>query len=123
MATFDYARLGRRATVLLTKYGQDGTVSRRGAATGPSYAPTYGPDTTHAFKGVLDRFTAKEREGTSILDTDTKIIASTMDIDPTPADTLTIGGDTFDIMRADPVKPGGVVLIWEIWARKTGAPS
>jgi hypothetical protein len=94
-----------------------GIIRRRGAATGPAYEPTYGPDTEHRCNVVLDTFTAREREGTSIAATDTKIMVSTLDIEPTAADTIEVDGTVYEIVDAMPLNPGGVVLMWILQAR------
>lgn len=94
-----------------------GTIKRRGEATGPAYAPVYGPDTEHTCNVVLDTFSAREREGTSIAATDTKIIASALDIEPTAADTIAVDGVSYEIVDAMPLNPGGVVLMWTLVAR------
>lgn len=120
MPTYDYGPLGAKATALLTKYGQAAEVVRRGEATGPAYALVYGAPTRHPCKCVLDSFSSRDRQGTSILETDSKIVTDAMGLELTSADTIEVGGDSYEIKRADPVKPGGVVVIWEIWARKTG---
>jgi len=94
------------------------TIRRRGTAFGPVFAPTYGPPTEHVCNAITSHYSAREREGTSILATDIKVLASTLDIDPTPADSLIIGGETFKIVDAMPLDPGGVVLMWTLQARK-----
>ena len=94
-----------------------GTIKRRGPATGPAYEPTYGPDAEHRCNVVFSRFTAREREGTSIEATDIKIIASALDITPTAADTIEVDGTSYEIVDAMPLQPGGVALMWTIAAR------
>ena len=94
------------------------TIRRRGTATGPAYNPTYGPDTLHTCTVVLSHYAARERDDTSIAAADVKVLASAMDIDPTPADTLVIGFVDYEIVEAMPLDPGGVVLMWTLQARK-----
>ena len=94
------------------------TIRRRGTATGPAFAPTYGPDTLHTCTVVLSHYSARERDETSIAAADVKVLASAMDIDPTSADTLVVNGVDYEIVEATPVQPGGVVLMWEIQARR-----
>lgn len=95
-----------------------GIIRRRGPKTGPDYEPTYGPDTEHSCNVLLGTFTAREREGTSIAATDIKITASALDIEPTAAETIEVGGEAYEIVDAMPLNPGGVVLMWTIQARR-----
>jgi len=102
----------------LAEVGQSAHIRRKGTATGPAYAPVYGPDTLHSFTAIVGDWTARDRDGTSIAATDIKITASVMDISPTAADTVVIAGVEYEIVTAMPLQPGGEVLLWEIAARR-----
>jgi hypothetical protein len=94
-----------------------GTIKRKGAQTGPDYAPVYGPDTLHSFTVILGSFSNRERADTAILATDTKITASVSDIVPLVSDTITVQGVAYQVYGVDPLKPGGTDLMYKIWAR------
>lgn len=94
-----------------------GTITRKGAVTGPDYAPTYGPDTEHSFTVILGSFSARERDGSSILATDTKISASVGDVVPAVSDKIAVQGVDYNVYGVDPLKPGGTDLNYMIWAR------
>ena len=94
-----------------------GTIKRKGAKTGPDYAPVYGPDTLHSFTVILGSFSNRERADTAILATDTKITASVGDVVPAVSDKITVQGVDYQIYGVDPLKPGGDVLMYKIWAR------
>ena len=99
-----------------------GTIERRGDRVGGTdFEPIYGPDVPHRCNVVLDTFTAREREGTSIASTDVKLLASALDIAPTAADTIEVDGKTYEIVDAMPLNPGGVALMWTLQARRSAA--
>lgn len=93
------------------------TIVRRGAMTGPEYAPVYGPDTQHTCNVIVGSYSLRERVGTSIEASDLKVMASALDIEPNAADRIVIDGKSHEIVSATPTKPGGVVLYWTIQAR------
>ena len=94
-----------------------GIIRRKGAMTGPEYAPEYGPDTLHKFTVILSGFSATERADTAIMMSDTKIICSVGDITPSTADIILVRGVEYAIKGVDSVAPGGVDLLYKIWAR------
>jgi hypothetical protein len=94
-----------------------GTIRRRGPQSGPSYEPVYGPDTLHTFNVVLGSFSERERAGTTILATDTKITAGASDVVPATSDRMVVRGVTYDIHKVNPLNPGGTDLKYTIWAR------
>jgi len=93
------------------------TIKRKGAQTGPDYAPVYGPDTLHTLTVILGSFSNRERADTAILATDTKITASVGDVIPAVSDRIAVQGDDYQVYGVDPLKPGGDVLMYKIWAR------
>ena len=94
------------------------TIKRKGAQTGPDYAPVYGPDIEYAFTVILGSFSNRERADTAILATDAKITASVGDVVPAVSDRITIQGDEYDIFQVIPLKIGGTDLMYEIGARR-----
>lgn len=95
----------------------DGYLLRRGEASGPAYAPTYGPDTRLRLSCVQSSYTAYERDGTNILATDIKVLADATGPVPTPADRLELAGRVYEIVDAQPVAPAGVPLMWRLQVR------
>ena len=94
-----------------------GTIKRKGLAHGPDYAPYYDPDIEYAFTVILGSFSNRERADTAILATDTKITASVGDVIPAVSDRIAVQGDDYQVYGVDPLKPGGDVLMYKIWAR------
>jgi len=94
-----------------------GTIKRKGAQTGPDYAPVYGPDTLHSFTVILGSFDARERADTAIAATDTKITASVGDVVPAVSDKITVQGVDYQVYGVTPLNPGGTDLMYKIWAR------
>lgn len=92
-------------------------ILRKGEKSGPDYAPVYGPNQEHRFYALLGTFTSKERENTSIRSTDTKITLTVGDVEPVTSDEIKIKGVTYEVHGVEPVNPGGVDLMYEIWAR------
>lgn len=97
-----------------------GKIIRAGATTGPDYDPEPGTPTEHPCNVLFDVFMSDEIDGTLILATDLKIIvgADQLDIDPTPSDKFQ-DGDVKDyaIINVTPLKPAGVVVMWELQCR------
>lgn len=94
-----------------------GIIVRKGEMTGPVYDPVYGPPTTYELLVMLDTFSAFERLDTAIEKTDTKIIAQAGTVVPTVADDIVIDDIIYDVHGVEPLNPGGVDLMYEVWAR------
>jgi hypothetical protein len=92
------------------------TVTRMLPGDGPSHNP--GPSTPdpHACQGWVDEYDQDHRDGTLIQANDRKVIivASSLDIVPTTAETVTIRGATYSIIRVA-LDPAGAV--YEMQAR------
>jgi len=114
----DWAAIAAEVGDALAEVGQSAHIRRKGAATGPAYAPTYGPDTLHSCSVWPGHFKAIDRMDTSIAATDIKVTASALDIEPTAADILVIAGKDYEIVYAKPTGPIGDAVVWEIAARK-----
>ncbi len=75
----------------------------RDEVSGPPYDPVLTP-TDYAAIAWRDTYSAEERAGTTILETDTKIYivnSSPLTIAPAPPDTITIDGKTYSIVRTE----------------------
>ena len=94
-----------------------GTIVRKGPKTGPVYDPQYGPDKEYDFNVVLSTFSLREREGTAILATDTKILCSVGEVVPSTGDKVEVAGTTYEVYGVDPTNPGGVDIVYKLWAR------
>lgn len=72
--------------------------------------------TNHACKGWTDRFTEEWQAGTAILAGDVRvfIIATTLDVEPSPGDVVTVRGDSRTVISvsADPA-----LASWDLQAR------
>lgn len=92
------------------------TFIRAGEATGPSYAPTFGPPTRHDATAILSNFTVRERESSLVALNDLKLLVANdgLTINPTTQDKIEVQGVEYQIKNIDPVKPGGVILMWSI---------
>lgn len=95
-----------------------GTLIRRGTASGPVYEPTYGSDLEYTCNVLFSEFDTMEKAGTSVAANDVKLLVSVLDVEPTVADKIKVAGITYEIVNADPTRPGGEVLMWEIQARR-----
>lgn len=116
MSGFDYGRARATATRLIDRFGKPAAILRRTRSGGPDHDPTYTTEAHPCFV-VLDRFTAREREGTSIDADDVKVLASAIDIRITSADLFEVDGKRYDIVEPMPVRPADVTVMWQFAAR------
>jgi len=93
------------------------TIKRKGAQTGPDYAPVYGPDIEYRFTALYASFDFADRADTAVLSTDVKFKASVGDVVPVVSDTITVQGVDYQIYRIEPKRDGGTDLNYMIWAR------
>lgn len=119
MTDFDYTRSVATANRLIDRFGQAGTIVRRGAATGDEWNPTFAADAPHACRVVETDYTAREIDGTLIQASDKKLLVavSGLTITPTPDDRITVGGKTYEIVTVKTLQPGGTVILYEIQGR------
>tara|TARA_Y100000296_G_scaffold83214_1_gene113621 strand:+ start:2005 stop:2382 length:378 start_codon:yes stop_codon:yes gene_type:complete len=98
----------------------EGVIVRRGAASGPSYDPTYGPDEEYVCTCLFAGFTLKEREAGPVEQGDVKLMiaADGLDIEPKTDDRVRVGSETYQIKEVMPLNPGGVVIYWTVRAGK-----
>lgn len=118
-ATFDYASLGARTQALLTRFGQPMTLVRQTGGAYSAGAATQAA-TNEACNGVLTDYSALERANSQIeMDDRRALIAGpALTAIPTGADQLVIGADTFAVVRASAIAPGGVVLAYDVQVRR-----
>lgn len=101
------------ATRLIKRFGQDATLRKRGAPSGPEWNHTPGVPVDHAVTVAVTEYTIEQRKGEVISGSDLRVFMAA-GIEPTNADTLVIGGDTFQIHRVATLGPNGVVICYEL---------
>ncbi|MBN9034168.1 MAG: hypothetical protein BGO05_16700 [Rhizobiales bacterium 63-7] len=118
MAGFDYTRSRGTAIKLIAKFGQAGAI-RRTTVSGPDYDPV---TTDEDFPCRLVDLDVEESsiDGTLVLRGDRRVYLSTegMTIEPLRTDRVLIGGEPHTIVEVKPLQPGGLVVFWELLARK-----
>jgi hypothetical protein len=122
VSTFNYAKTRATADRLITKFGQAVTL-RRNVASGPAYDPTLTP-TDYATKGAKVDFTLKQLQGGTVLATDERWLVAAGPLASVgitamqPPDIIVVGGIERQVMKADPVAPGGTVVVFDCQCRK-----
>lgn len=113
MVSFNYAKSAATADRLIKKFGQTGAI-RRTTTTGDPWDPVV-TETDYACTLVVTEYTLRERESSLIGTTDKRVLISTKDlsIEPTEQDRVVVGGIAHEIVRVDPLNPGGTVVMWE----------
>jgi hypothetical protein len=127
MPTFNYGRTKASADRLIARCGADAVLRVPGTATGPRYDPTPGASVDHPIRVVVTGYSARERDGTSILATDKKVLIAVGDlaVEPLPSHKLVLGGVEHRILGKDEdgegvvkVSPGGVTVLYKAHARR-----
>ncbi len=92
------------------------TFIRQGQQSGPSYAPTFDPSTRHVANAIMSNFTVKERDTGLVAINDSKLLVASdqLTISPTTLDKVEIDSTEYQVKSISPVKPGGVVIMWNI---------
>lgn len=116
--TFNYARPRASAERAIAKYGQTAQL-RRVTTSGTPYAPTV-TNADHACKVLVETYSDADIDGTRIKAGDKRVLISTagLTVEPTSSDKLVIGGVVHQIIRCEPLSPGGTVVMWTVQARK-----
>lgn len=126
MAAFDYISI--RDTVaepLLKDFGSadglpNGTLLIPGANTGTAYNPQPGADVPQPCFVVGTVFTKEDMAGGNVEKHDRAFLVSTEGVvaDPNMADRLQVGGVIYQVISIKPLKPGPIVMLWKVHARK-----
>ncbi len=107
------------ATKLITQYGRSHTFTR---VTYGAYDPLSGTsaetEATFTANAVKDDFSAYERNDSSIQIDDVRLIAEAISEGFLVDDAITIESEEYKLVRVNPIKPGAVVVAWELQARK-----
>lgn len=119
--TFDYTSLRDNvAQPLIKDFGVTGALFIPGADTGEPFDPQPAADTVQPIIVVQTTFTKEDREGGNVEVNDVAFLASTEGVlaDPSMADRLQVAGVLYQIVDIKPLRPGPVVMLWKIHARK-----
>lgn len=119
----NYARLAASARRQITAAGVSVTLKRDRL---DDYDPTQGTaelfgSTSFTGKAVRDQYNIKDVDGTLIRSGDVKLYLVWDDEDPNmqTGEQITTGdGEVWKVVKPNPVKPGPVVLLYEVQARK-----
>lgn len=113
-----YPKLRQTASRLIGKFGQAGAI-RRTTASGAAYDPET-VITDHACQLAVLQYNDDKIDGTLIMRGDKLIYLSTagLTIEPSTADKLVIGGEEHAIVNVKPLSPAGLVVFWEVQARR-----
>lgn len=84
----------------------------------PAVDFTDGSPTTQQVWAISEAYRQDLIDGTMIRAEDRRVMVEAVNPAPTTADQLTIGPDTYNILRVDPEAPGGVALFFVCQCRK-----
>ena len=106
------------ASQLLRQFKQ-GTIiyNQPGEVTGPEWNPTVGEDMPHTLDATANGVSQQYIDGTSVLATDKEVTAAVFGVVPSTSGTLTIDGQTLQIVRVWQVPAAGTPAAWKIIAR------
>lgn len=134
----NYVSLAAKTKKLIEDNGANATISKRTRGTPlDSNKPWRGNDATGdislTVKGIEYPYKAEDVDGTKIRLGDMRIYlahdslvaaaaaatpAPVTDLDFTTYDRIVFAGKTFQIVKASPLQPGGVTLLWDVQARE-----
>lgn len=121
MSLFDYAAAAQTAIELIRDFGQEATLIRKGATTGPSYDPTQGADTEIPIRLVdLNRLQNNRTGDTLEFVGQRTVYISTEELNGEIvsvllSDQIRIGNELpSDIKDVRPLNPAGVNVMWEV---------
>lgn len=110
-----YNRARATASGMIAKFGQAGTL--RKITKGSGHNPTQ-TTADHACRLLVLGYSNEEIDGTRIQTGDKRVLVSHMAVAPTLSDRLVIGGESHAIIGIEPLSPAGIVVMWEVQARK-----
>lgn len=106
------------ATKLINRFGQAATLVK--PATGPTEPvnpwdePIEGVPTEHAVTVAVTQYNVEDMDGTLIGVSDLRVFMAVSDVVPTKADTLLIGGTSYEIKRVGVLGPDGVTICYDM---------
>lgn len=105
------------ATRLIERFGQSATLTKPVAPAGNPWDPQVGTPTNHAVTLAVTNYTIEQRSNELILLSDLRVFM-TAAVEPTTADTLTIGGTEYSIISVGTLSPDGAVICYEVQVRR-----
>ncbi|MCV0371666.1 hypothetical protein [Filomicrobium sp.] len=124
MAGFNYAKSAQTAARLIKRFGQTGAIRRKTRTGGTDWNPET-QDIDYPCTLVVTEYSLKERESSLIGTSDKKVLISTEGVSipayadapasgnaPTERDQIVIKGRAHEVVRVDPLEPGGTVVLW-----------
>ena len=118
---FDYVSL-RDGTVepLIAEFGKPGYLVVNVPASGAAWESQFGSEETYPITIVQTKFQKSDNSGTLVEMGDVLFIVSTQGatVDPQLAQRIIANGDTYQVIRVDPVQPGTTIMLWKVHARK-----
>lgn len=118
---FDYTSLRNNVVdPLILEFGTSGTLLIPGTSSGPAYDPQPGADILQPVTVVQTVFSKEDMARSNIEKDDVAFLVSTKDVttDPSLADRLTVADVTYQVIGIKPLRPGLVVMLWKVHARK-----
>lgn len=116
-----YAEMAATAAEMLREFGVSVTVSR---LTPGAYDPETGTNaagTTQTWTpwGVMLEYSQREIDGTNIKAGDQRVyMSTTADLDPKPADTVTIGTEVWRVVTSRTLAPAGLKVLLDVQVRR-----
>ena len=118
--SYNYAQLTATATRLLTKFGEDTTITRLGGATFSPQLGSYsgGTTTTLAGQGVRLNYTSSEIDGEIIRRDDARLYFSGDVGLPRTDDDCLFDAEHYRVMNVKALSPDGTDVMYELQLRR-----
>jgi len=107
-----YDRMGATATRLIRRFGFSVTLEKRGATTGPEWAPVAGTPVLHSLTAVDQNIQHRDETGALIGTSSRVLLVEATGIVPAKADRVQVRGVWHEIVDVKPEAPGGVDLVY-----------
>jgi len=118
---FDYTSL-QIGTVekLIKEFGDSGHLLMPGESIGEDWESNLDNDTECPIQTLRTAFKTDNNQGTLVEKTDVMFLVSTEGVsqDPKLAEQIVVDCEKFQVVRVDPLKPGPVIMLWKVHARK-----
>jgi hypothetical protein len=116
--TEDLVIVDRDGNPILDRDGNP--ITSRGTVDIEPWASHLGYDMPHPVSLVQTVFKKSDNNGTLVEKDDVLFLVSTkgVTIDPTLSNRMTVDSVTYQVVRIDPLRPGPVIMLWKVHARK-----